>query len=82
MIFVLINMKEVSVRFTQRDFLSLGPEIAGFDPNRISPDSERDFYNQAPHYLLRPETVESLFVLYRVTRDEKYRQWGWDIFQE
>merc|ERR1712007_299749 len=30
--------------------------------------------------LLRPETVESLFVLFRVTGDERYRRWGWDIF--
>ncbi|KAL3684934.1 hypothetical protein R1sor_002956 [Riccia sorocarpa] len=33
------------------------------------------------HNLLRPETVESLFVLYRVTGDIKYREWGWKIFQ-
>lgn len=31
--------------------------------------------------LLRPETVESLFILYRVTGDETYREWGWTIFQ-
>mmetsp|Transcript_115093 Transcript_115093/g.245908 ORF Transcript_115093/g.245908 Transcript_115093/m.245908 type:complete len:629 (-) Transcript_115093:16-1902(-) len=31
--------------------------------------------------LLRPETVESLFVLFRITGDERYRRWGWDIFQ-
>merc|ERR1719502_1291451 len=33
------------------------------------------------HALLRPETVESLFVLYRATRDPKYQEWGWRIFQ-
>ncbi|CAO3671367.1 unnamed protein product [Umbelopsis vinacea] len=32
-------------------------------------------------YLLRPETVESLFVLYRITGDPKYQQFGWDIWQ-
>ena len=32
-------------------------------------------------YKLRPETVESLFVLYRVTGDEQYRELGWTIFQ-
>jgi mannosyl-oligosaccharide alpha-1,2-mannosidase len=32
-------------------------------------------------YILRPETVESLFLAYRITGDEKYRGWGWDIFQ-
>ena len=30
---------------------------------------------------LRPETVESLFYLWRATRDPKYREWGWDIFR-
>ncbi|KAK8970280.1 Mannosyl-oligosaccharide 1,2-alpha-mannosidase MNS3 [Platanthera guangdongensis] len=33
------------------------------------------------HNLLRPETVESLFVLHRITGDPKYRDWGWKIFQ-
>lgn len=30
--------------------------------------------------LLRPETVESLFILHRVTGDAKYQEWGWRIF--
>lgn len=33
------------------------------------------------HNLLRPETVESLFYLYRITKDKKYQDWGWAIFQ-
>ena len=33
------------------------------------------------HNLERPETVESLFYLYRITGDEKYRDYGWRIFQ-
>jgi len=28
-----------------------------------------------------PETVESLFIVYRLTGDERYREYGWDIFQ-
>ncbi|KAL7537836.1 hypothetical protein ACHAWF_007668, partial [Thalassiosira exigua] len=32
-------------------------------------------------YLLRPEYVESLFVLYRVTKDERYRNMGWEFFR-
>lgn len=31
-------------------------------------------------YLLRPETVESVFIAWRVTRDPKWRQAAWDIF--
>ena len=33
------------------------------------------------HNLLRPETVESLFILWRLTKDPKYRVWGWKIFK-
>nr|QCQ78381.1 1,2-alpha-mannosidase MNS3 [Manihot esculenta] len=33
------------------------------------------------HNLLRPESVESFFVLYRITEDPKYREWGWQIFE-
>ncbi|KAF9007862.1 glycoside hydrolase family 47 protein [Cyathus striatus] len=32
-------------------------------------------------YMLRPETVESLFFAYRLTGDKKYREQGWRIFQ-
>ena len=31
--------------------------------------------------ILRPETLESLFVLYQVTGDVKYREWSWNIWQ-
>uniref|UniRef100_A0A0C9RPH0 alpha-1,2-Mannosidase n=1 Tax=Wollemia nobilis TaxID=56998 RepID=A0A0C9RPH0_9CONI len=31
--------------------------------------------------ILRPETVESLMYLWRITGNETYREWGWDIFQ-
>jgi mannosyl-oligosaccharide alpha-1,2-mannosidase len=33
------------------------------------------------HNIQRPETVESLFYMYRITGDEIYRQWGWDMFK-
>ncbi|KAB8337136.1 hypothetical protein FH972_021440 [Carpinus fangiana] len=33
------------------------------------------------HNLQRPETVESLFYMWRVTGDEKYREWGWQMFE-
>ncbi|KAI9887299.1 MAG: mannosyl-oligosaccharide alpha-1,2-mannosidase [Watsoniomyces obsoletus] len=33
------------------------------------------------HNLQRPETVESLFYLWRITGDEKYRHWGWEMFE-
>eukprot|EP01128_Nolandella_sp_AFSM9_P001907 TRINITY_DN1230_c0_g1_i1.p1 TRINITY_DN1230_c0_g1~~TRINITY_DN1230_c0_g1_i1.p1 ORF type:complete len:599 (-),score=119.11 TRINITY_DN1230_c0_g1_i1:208-2004(-) len=62
-------------QFYERSKTGLGPEIAGFGKK-----AKNDFTFQAPHYILRPETVESLFILYRVTGDQKYREWGWKIF--
>ncbi|ORX97613.1 glycoside hydrolase [Clohesyomyces aquaticus] len=33
------------------------------------------------HNLQRPETVESLFYMWRITGDEIYREWGWMMFE-
>ena len=47
------------------------------------PGSTTDFHvkpNDA-HYLLRPETIESLFYLYYFTGNKTYQDWGWKIFQ-
>ncbi|OQO07459.1 hypothetical protein B0A48_07156 [Cryoendolithus antarcticus] len=33
------------------------------------------------HNLQRPETVETLFYMWRITGEEKYRTWGWEMFQ-
>lgn len=33
------------------------------------------------HNLQRPETVESLFMMWRITNDPIYREWGWEIFK-
>ncbi|KAG7476840.1 hypothetical protein MATL_G00087090 [Megalops atlanticus] len=58
----------------------LSPEIAHFN---MQPRNGRDVEVKPAdrHNLLRPETVESLFYLYRFTQDRKYQDWGWEIFQ-
>ena len=33
------------------------------------------------YYILRPEVIESYFVLWRLTGDKKYRDWGWQAAQ-
>ena len=33
------------------------------------------------YYILRPETFESYFILWRLTKDPKYREWGWEAVQ-
>ncbi|KAL1304774.1 hypothetical protein AAFC00_003709 [Neodothiora populina] len=56
-------------------------------PDTLSPDSEADWrkdYIIKPadsHNLQRPETVESLFYMWRITGDEIYRHWGWEMFE-
>ncbi|KAI0877816.1 glycoside hydrolase family 47 protein [Hypoxylon argillaceum] len=36
---------------------------------------------QDPRYLLRPEAVESVFILYRITGDAAYQDMAWTMFQ-
>jgi len=33
------------------------------------------------HNLQRPETAESLFYMWRITGEQKYRDWGWEMFK-
>ncbi|KAJ8508704.1 hypothetical protein ONZ45_g9039 [Pleurotus djamor] len=42
---------------------------------------QRDYWDSSSVYLLRPETVESLFILWKTTGDVKWRERGWEIFQ-
>uniref|UniRef100_A0A336LLS7 alpha-1,2-Mannosidase n=1 Tax=Culicoides sonorensis TaxID=179676 RepID=A0A336LLS7_CULSO len=37
--------------------------------------------SQEKYYILRPETFESYFIMWRLTKDQKYRDWGWDAVQ-
>jgi len=60
--------------FYKRQATGLSPELVKFD-------SGKDFYPGAKHYILRPETVESYYVLYWITEDSTYQDWGWEAFQ-
>lgn len=73
----------------------LAPEIVHFripsDGMESGPLAPMDWYIKgaqpgAPavydaRYILRPETVESLFIAFRLTGDQRYRDDGWRIFQ-
>jgi len=45
-------------------------------------NSDVDFVagSSAPFYILRPEVVESLYILHFLTGDPIYREWSWEIF--
>ncbi|MCI4392803.1 hypothetical protein PGIGA_G00150120 [Pangasianodon gigas] len=65
--------------YTQME-TGLSPEIVHFNMEAGS-TQDVDVKPADRHNLLRPETVESLFYLYRFTKDKKYQTWGWEIFQ-
>lgn len=59
-------------------------------PSGLSPEAAVMYDSQdkahemtaSPSYnILRPETVESFFYLWRVTGDPVYQEWGWKVFQ-
>ncbi|XP_032597160.1 mannosyl-oligosaccharide alpha-1,2-mannosidase IA isoform X2 [Drosophila grimshawi] len=55
----------------------LGPEAFRFSDAAEA----RALRSQEKYYILRPETFESYFVLWRLTHDQKYRDWGWEAVQ-
>ena len=60
-----------------RSDTKLGPEAMRFSDSieaRALKQNER-------YYILRPETVESYFLMWRLTKDPKYRDWGWEMVQ-
>ncbi|KAJ5172332.1 Mannosyl-oligosaccharide 1-2-alpha-mannosidase [Penicillium capsulatum] len=57
--------------------LPLSPQEDGSEPWR----EDLEIHRGDRHNLQRPETVESLFYMYRVTGDEIYREWGWEMFK-
>ncbi|XP_072021907.1 mannosyl-oligosaccharide 1,2-alpha-mannosidase IA-like [Amphiura filiformis] len=55
----------------------LGPEAFRFEGR-----SEAIAMRQnEKYYILRPETIESYFVMWRRTHDQKYRDWAWQAAQ-
>lgn len=52
----------------------LAPEAVWFGKQGI--EQKR----HAIYSILRPETVETFFILHQITGDPVYREWGWEIF--
>lgn len=75
------ELMETCYQMNRQMETGLSPEIVHFN---LYPQPGRRDVEVKPadrHNLLRPETVESLFYLYRVTGDRKYQDWGWEILQ-
>ncbi|KAG9095506.1 mannosyl-oligosaccharide alpha-1,2-mannosidase [Ceratobasidium sp. 392] len=69
---------------THKTQTGLSPEIAVFYTADDSQSKTKDWHIKNrfdSRYILRPETVESLFLGWHMTGDAKYREWGWQVFQ-
>ncbi|KAF9186375.1 hypothetical protein BGZ51_002069 [Haplosporangium sp. Z 767] len=65
----------------------LGPEAMKFNLGSktktfvANPDTYYSRTISRTQYILRPETLESLWILYRLTGEKKYQDKAWEIFQ-
>lgn len=53
--------------------IGLSPEF--IDINNFQPVPQKS------HWVMRPEVVESIFIMWRITKNPKYRKWGLNIAQ-
>ncbi|XRA97022.1 mannosyl-oligosaccharide alpha-1,2-mannosidase [Pycnococcus provasolii] len=67
------NIAEFCYRMYDRQPTGLAPEY-------VKIVDGQDFIPGVPVNLLRPETVESMMLLWRLTKKQRYRDWGWAIF--
>lgn len=75
-----VELTETCYQMYARTATGLSPEITHF--NYIEGSNEDMYVKDADrHNLLRPETVESLYYMYKITGDTKYQDYGWKIFE-
>ncbi|KAH8866665.1 Mannosyl-oligosaccharide 1,2-alpha-mannosidase IB [Schistosoma japonicum] len=72
-----VEITETCRRSYNATSTGLGPEVFSFTDQ----SSAIAITKSHKSYLLRPETVESYFYLWRLTKDPKYRDWAWDVVQ-
>jgi len=74
------ELMETCYQMYARMATGLSAEIAHFN---MAKNGKEDILVKPldAHNLLRPETVESLHVMYAVTKDKKYQEYGWKILE-
>jgi mannosyl-oligosaccharide alpha-1,2-mannosidase len=68
------KLTETCVKMYSRQKSGVSPEFVEFP-------GQQDFVNGNGFYILRPETMESLFYMWRLTKEQKWRDYGWNIFR-
>ncbi|KAG0337992.1 hypothetical protein BG000_004698 [Podila horticola] len=66
----------------------IGPEMVKFLPHnadgtkfKVDPDTFYHRRSSDTEYLLRPETIEPVWILYRMTGEKKYQDMAWEMFE-
>lgn len=76
-----IDLLETCISLYKDQPTGLGPERVEFNFRSDASSAAAPYTIKSSRYLLRPETIESLFILYRVTGNMRYQDIGWEIFQ-
>ena len=66
---------------TGQDLHLLSTPLYPLEDDTLPWRKDINIHSQDKHNLQRPETAESLFYMYRITGDELYRHWGWEMFK-
>lgn len=72
---------KIATDLTETCYQMYDQQATGIAPEIVEFSGGQDFHAGEAYYLLRPETVESIFYMWRATKDEKYRSYQWKIFQ-
>ena len=60
-----------------RSATKLGPESFRFDGQTEA----KSIRQNEKYYILRPEVLETYFYMWRLTKEQKYRDWAWEAVQ-
>ena len=74
---------QIGAELTATCFVIYERQSSHLSPESVTFKSNADFFSTKSNgffYLLRPEAIESMFIMWRITHDERYRQMAWRLF--
>ncbi|KAJ9448872.1 Mannosyl-oligosaccharide 1 [Diplonema papillatum] len=75
------DIMAIAEELTETCYLMYHKTASGVSPEMVEfREGEMFTGGRASYYLLRPETAESFFYMWRLTKKQKYRDWGWDVY--
>ncbi|PJF18924.1 alpha-1,2-Mannosidase [Paramicrosporidium saccamoebae] len=72
------ELLELAGQLTESCYMMYRKQRVGLSPEFININTMRPTLHRT-YWSMRPETIESIFVLWRITKDPKYRRWGYEI---